>query len=88
LKVNQRAILRKNSGYAGGFGAPRIRAGPCDDGDFIEDDCGVFDEHRIGQVPRGWSAANLYVQGSERIFIGGVLLNGAGNIDRLAREVG
>ena len=58
-----------------------------DNGDFVEDDGGVFYEYGVGKFRRGWRPYDRHAERSQQGFVRGVLLSGSVEVDRLAREM-
>ncbi len=71
-----------------GFGLARFCAERKDDGEFVENDRGIFDEHRIGQIGLGGERVDVDAQFREEMFVSGVLGLGFGDVDGLAIDEG
>ena len=67
-----------------GFGPARIGTQGKNDGELVEDDGGVFDEHGVGEIALGRQGDDVGAKFSEEQFVGAMLLGSFGEIDRLA----
>ena len=72
----------------GGFGAAGIGAQGKDDGQFVEDDGGIFDEHGIGESGFGGERDDFGAELFEELFVGVMLFAGFGEVDGAAVEEG
>jgi hypothetical protein len=84
LNVCQLAERRKRLRERGGFGAARSGAKREDDGEFVEDDGGIFNEHGIGQRRLGGKREYANPELFKELFVGVMLLPGFVHIDELA----
>ena len=69
-----------------GLAAARFGSGAGHYCDFVEDDGGVFDENAVGKLGVGGQRRYVHAQFGEAAFVGTVLLDGLGYVDRLAVE--
>jgi hypothetical protein len=72
----------------GGFGAAGLRAEGKDDGEFVEDDGGIFDKHGIGESGFGGERDDASAELFEQMFVSAMLFAGGFEVDGLAREEG
>jgi hypothetical protein len=70
------------------FRPPRGSPGARDDGEVVEHDRRVLDEHRIRQIRRIGKPSHLASKGAQACLVGGVLLYRACVVDRFPRDVG
>lgn len=70
----------------GGFRTARLCAEWKNDGEFIEDYGGIFDEHGIGESGLGGERNDAGAESFEKLFIGAVLRTSDMQVDRLARN--
>jgi hypothetical protein len=71
-----------------GFWLAGFRAKGKDDSEFVEDDCGVFYEHGIGEGWFGGERMDSDAQFCEEMFVGSVLRLSFGDVDGLAIDEG
>lgn len=69
-----------------GLGAARFRAQRKEDGEFVEDDGGIFDEHGIRKIGFRRERDNFGAETFEELFVGVVLGAGFFQVDGAASE--
>ena len=84
IDVFELSKCRKRFGERSCFGAARIGAKRQDDGQLVEDDSGVFDEHGIWKRGFGGQRDDAGAQSFEEFFVSVVLLLRSGKINRAA----
>ena len=67
-----------------GFGLARFCAERKDDGEFVENDGGIFHEHGIGESGFRRERVNVDAEFREEMFVDGVLALGLGDVDGFA----
>lgn len=68
----------------GGFRAARLRAERKNDGELIENDGGILDEHGVGEIRLGGERNKVSAEIFEKLLVGMMLSLGDLEIDRLA----
>ena len=72
----------------GCFGAARFGAEREHHGEFVENDGGVFDEHRVRKIGLGGERDDAGAEFLKKVFVGAMLAAGLCKIDRLALNEG
>ena len=86
--VGEFAETSEGSGQGFGFGLAGFCAEWEDDREFVEDDGGVFNEHRVREICFGGEGVDADTEVFEEMFVGCVLSLGFGDVDGLAIDEG
>src|ERR1700676_2129848 len=84
LNVRELAERRKRLRESSGFGTARGSAERENDGDFVENDSRIFNEHGIGERGLGRKREHASAETFEQLFVSAMLLLGFLQIDGLA----
>src|SRR5579862_9242852 len=87
LDVHERTIRRQRLDDGGRLAAPRLGARMRNDGDLVEHDGDVLDEHRVRHLIAGREPHDRAADLLQRLLVGTVLAPRRLDIDRLAREM-